>query len=81
MKFILNYSNGSLQWSDGVSLEAAASLIQAGVLGSLIDVENKQALIGQVTPQNKIEIGWVNIPEFEDINPEVIQKLHETKEN
>lgn len=76
MKYLINYSTGAVQWADEVNMAAMASMIQAGVVISIIDVAAKRALISN-NVEGKLNIGWADIPKYASFNPDEISILEE----
>lgn len=79
MKYIITYNNGAMQWANEVDHKAMVSLLSAGVVVSVTDIDNKKALIMNNSPEGK-KIGWAEIPKFADHDVSVITEASEKAE-
>ena len=78
MKFLINYANGAVQWSKELDIGIAVSLLSSGVAMSVVDVEDKKALIVNMGQDSQKDIGWAPIPEFGAIPEEGRKKLEKS---
>ena len=69
--YFINYNTGACQYTDEQDLQGWVKLLTTGVVVSVLDAENKRALIK--TPEN--QIGWAEIPKEEKFPEEEIEKL------
>ena len=79
MKYIINFRTGATHWAKEVDIPSMASLIGAGAVMSVIDIDAKKALISNDV-EGKRNIGWATIPEYASFDPAQLSILEESKE-
>lgn len=78
MKYLINYVTGACQWAGQVDLASMASMIGAGVVVSVIDIDAKKALISNDNSEGQRNIGWADIPQYADIDPSQLSILEDS---
>lgn len=68
--YLINYSTGAIRWETDIKLNNFIHLLTTGVVVSIVDVDNKRALI-----RSKEDIGWAAIPELEKFSDEELSVL------
>lgn len=70
MKYLINYITGAVQYADDLQLSEFVNGLTTGTILTVIDVENKRALI-----KNGENVGWAEIPKKKFFTGEELEEL------